>query len=166
MGRLCYPTQASGQSPGSPRQRGWYVVTVQGGYGVVFAILVQSFIEAGRVVEQFWTKPLSSQCIELLMRAHAQCRGTKLIGARKLSRYIGLKLWALARVRVQVAAGFVLGAVFCKNHDKQLTHIVRVIASVILRLSGCDKSLRHVLQDFLFASSFRSFGSSFSQCGF
>jgi hypothetical protein len=31
----------------------------------------------------------------------------------------------MARVRVQVSAGFVMG-VPCKNHDKQLTHIVRV----------------------------------------
>jgi hypothetical protein len=33
--------------------------------------------------------------------ALAQCRGTKLIGARKLSRYIGFILCVMARVRVQ-----------------------------------------------------------------
>jgi hypothetical protein len=41
MGRLCYPTQA----PGSPEYSGWYfsweIVTVQGGYGALFAIMVQ-----------------------------------------------------------------------------------------------------------------------------
>jgi hypothetical protein len=60
------------------------------------------------------------------MRALAQCRGTRLIEAGKLSRYIGFILLVMARVRVQVSAGFVLGAGFCKNRDKQLTHIVRV----------------------------------------
>ena len=33
----------------------------------------------------------------------------------------------MARVRVHILAGFVMGAGFCKNRDKQLTHIVRVI---------------------------------------
>ena len=50
MGRLCYPTTASGQGPGTPRQlAGQKAVTVQGGYGVVFAIRVQVLIEALRV---------------------------------------------------------------------------------------------------------------------
>jgi len=60
------------------------------------------------------------------MRAPAQCRGTMLIEARKLSRYIGFILRAIARVRVNILVGSVLGAGFCKNRDKQLTHIVRV----------------------------------------
>jgi hypothetical protein len=38
----------------------------------------------------------------------------------------GFILRADARVRVQVLAEFVMGAGCCKNHDKQLTHIVRV----------------------------------------
>jgi hypothetical protein len=38
----------------------------------------------------------------------------------------GFKLRAGARVRVQVSAGIVMGAGSRKNHDKQLTHIVRV----------------------------------------
>ena len=57
MGRLCYPTQH--------RAGSWYfsqkVVTVQGGYGVVFAVLVQ-----------------------VLMGIYV-CRGTSLIGAANLS---------------------------------------------------------------------------------
>jgi hypothetical protein len=64
------------------------------------------------------------------MRALAQYRGTRLIEARELSRYIGFILRVLARVRVQVLVGFVLGAGFCKNRDKQLTHIVRVSTSI------------------------------------
>jgi hypothetical protein len=43
----------------------------------------------------------------------------------------------MARIRVQVAAGFVMG-VPCKNHDKQLTHIVRVIFRPGLELSDID----------------------------
>jgi len=41
----------------------------------------------------------------------------------------GFKLRAGARVRVQISAGFVMGAGCRKNHDKQLTHIVRVSIS-------------------------------------
>jgi hypothetical protein len=65
------------------------------------------------------------------MRALAQCRGTMMIEARipiaiGMSRYIGFILRVMARVRVHILVGFVLGAGFCKNRDKQLTHIVRV----------------------------------------
>jgi hypothetical protein len=41
---------------------------------------------------------------------------------------------------------------------KAITYTIRVIASVILKLSGCDKSLSHGMPDFIFASSFKSFG--------
>ena len=34
----------------------------------------------------------------------------------------------MARVRVHILVGFVLGAGFCKNRDKQLTHIVLFIS--------------------------------------
>jgi hypothetical protein len=43
----------------------------------------------------------------------------------------------MARVRLQVSAGFVMG-VPCKNHDKQLTHIVRVIFRPGLKLSNIE----------------------------
>jgi hypothetical protein len=36
-----------------------------------------------------------------------------------------------AGVRVQVLAGIVMGAGCRKNHDKQLTHIVRVMRSCL-----------------------------------
>jgi len=36
------PDAASGQSPGTPRQRGRKVVPVQGRYGALFAVMVQS----------------------------------------------------------------------------------------------------------------------------
>ena len=50
------PTEASGastgQSPGTPRQRGQKAVTVQGGYGALFAVPVQSFVNITSVVVQ------------------------------------------------------------------------------------------------------------------
>jgi len=48
MGRLCYPTQAPIES--------WYfshkTVTVQGGYGALFAVQVQDFVNITRVAVQ------------------------------------------------------------------------------------------------------------------
>jgi len=38
-----YPTQASDHDPDTPRQRGQKSVTVQGGYGVVFASRPDSY---------------------------------------------------------------------------------------------------------------------------
>jgi hypothetical protein len=61
-------------------------VTVQGGYGVVFANPGTSFAEAGRVAVQVLSKPVFCHGTECLLGAIAQCRGTSLIGARKLSR--------------------------------------------------------------------------------
>ena len=50
------PTEASGastgQSPGTPRQRGQKAVTVQGGYGALFAVPVQSFVNITSVAVQ------------------------------------------------------------------------------------------------------------------
>ena len=43
MGRLCYPTQAPGRVLVSRLRRDQKAVTVQGGYGVVFAVRVQVF---------------------------------------------------------------------------------------------------------------------------
>ena len=106
MGRLCYPTQ----HPGSPEYSGWYfsleTVTVQGGYGVLFAVMVQIFLSITRVAVQIVSEP-------------ENCHGA------------GFNLWADARVRVRWLAGFVWITVNCKNRDKQLTHIVRVISRPI-----------------------------------
>jgi len=41
----------------------------------------------------------------------------------------GFKLRTDAGIRVQVAAGFVTGAEYCKNRDKQMHFIVRVSLS-------------------------------------
>jgi len=69
--------------------------------------------------------------IVILLTALAQCCGTRLIEARKLSRCIEFKLRAMARIRVHVAAGFVLGAVSGKNHDEPINYTVRVRYSCI-----------------------------------
>jgi hypothetical protein len=52
MGRLCYPTQASGHDPVTPHQRGQKAVTVQGGYGALFAVHVQILMSITRVAVQ------------------------------------------------------------------------------------------------------------------
>jgi len=41
-------------------------------------------------------------------------------------------LRAGARVRVQVLAGFVMGAEFCKNHDEPINYTVRVMGQALL----------------------------------
>jgi hypothetical protein len=60
-GEVVLPDASTGQGPSTPRQRGQKFVTVQGGYGALFAVQVQSFIE------------------------HYACRGTSLIEAANLS---------------------------------------------------------------------------------
>jgi len=60
-GEVVLPDEASGQGPGTPRQRGQKAVTVQGGYGTCFCRPGTKFIE------------------------HYACRGTNLIEAANLS---------------------------------------------------------------------------------
>jgi len=45
-------------------------------------------------------------------------------------------------------------------------HAAHVIASVILKLSGCDKSLSHGMQDFIFTNTFKSFGVAVASVAF
>ena len=45
--------RSTGQNPDTPRQRGRESVTVQGGYGVVFAIRVQGLLSVGGFAVQF-----------------------------------------------------------------------------------------------------------------
>jgi hypothetical protein len=51
-GEVVLPDTASGQNPGTPRQRGQKVVTVQGGYGALFAIQVQILLSITSVAVQ------------------------------------------------------------------------------------------------------------------
>jgi hypothetical protein len=93
---------------------------VQDGYGVVFAFKVQVFIEDGRVAVQCLSEPGNYHGIVILLTVLVQCRGTILIGARKLSRCIEIKWRVMARIRVQTAAGFVLGVVLAKTMTSPL----------------------------------------------
>jgi hypothetical protein len=51
-GEVVLPDESTGQGPGTPRQRGQKAVTVQGGYGALFAVQVQSFVNITRVAVQ------------------------------------------------------------------------------------------------------------------
>jgi len=51
-GEVVLPDAASGQNPGTPRQRGQKAVTVQGGYGALFAVQVQNLLSITRVAVQ------------------------------------------------------------------------------------------------------------------
>jgi len=65
--------------------------------------------------------------------ALAQCRGTMLVEATKLSRYIGFLLRGDARIRVQRPLRICLECRSkSKNCDEQLTHIVRVSGALFI----------------------------------
>jgi len=76
------PDAASGQDPGTPRQRGQKAVTVQGGYGVVFAVMVQILLGAGAIAVQVGSEPRIYPRLQIWLRALAQCRGTICLEAR------------------------------------------------------------------------------------
>ena len=121
----------------SIRAGSWYfsqkTVTVQGGYGAVFAIRVQILLRITRVAVQVCSEPRIYHRLQIWLSALAQCRGTKLIEARKLSRYTEIYLRADVRVRVQAPLQSCLGSRSkSKNCDKQLTHIVRVMRSYFI----------------------------------
>jgi len=87
-GEVVLPDAASGNCPGTPsrlRREGHKAVTVQGGYGALFAVRVQSFVSITRVAVQAWSEPGIYPRLQIWLRALAQCRGTICIGARNLS---------------------------------------------------------------------------------
>jgi len=51
-GEVVLPDAASGQNPGTPHERGQKTVTVQGGYGALFAVMVQIFLSITSVAVQ------------------------------------------------------------------------------------------------------------------
>ena len=53
-GEVMLPDAASGNCPGTRRQASHITVPVQGGYGAVFAIMVQCSSEPGAVAVQRW----------------------------------------------------------------------------------------------------------------
>jgi len=85
-GEVVLPDASTGQSTGTPRQRGQKAVTVQGGYGALFAIQVQSLLSITSVAVQVWSEPRIYPRLQIWLRALAQCRGTNYLVARNLSR--------------------------------------------------------------------------------
>jgi hypothetical protein len=85
-GEVVLPDAAPGQNPGTPRQRGQKVVTVQGGYGVVFAVMVQILLRSGVIAVQVKSEPQIYHRLQSWLRALAQCRGIICLGARNSSR--------------------------------------------------------------------------------
>jgi len=122
------PDEASGQSPGTPRQRGKQTIPVQGGYGTCFCSPGTNFTESWRDRGTSLIETVNLSPCKNWLRALAQYRGKICLGARNLSRFIEFKLHADERVRVQEPLQICLECRSkSKNRDKQLTHIVRVI---------------------------------------
>jgi len=101
------------------RAESWYfsrkTVTVQGGYGALFAVMVQILLRAGAIAVQFVSEP-------------------------EISQGAGLKLHVDARVRVQQPLQICLGCRSkSKKCDKQLTHIVRVMGQALFICLGTRK---------------------------
>ena len=76
----------------------------------VFAVMVQILLSSGAVAVQIGLEPRTYHRVQTWLGALAQCRGTKLIEARKLSRYTEFLLRADASIRVQNLYKFILGA--------------------------------------------------------
>jgi hypothetical protein len=53
-GEVVLPDAASGNCPGTRRQASHITVPAQGGYGAVFAILVQGLLGSGAIAVQCW----------------------------------------------------------------------------------------------------------------
>jgi len=73
-GEVVLPDAASGQGPGTPRQRGQKFVTVQGGYGVLFAVMVQILLSITRVAVQAISEPEICHGAGFKLRADARIR--------------------------------------------------------------------------------------------
>jgi hypothetical protein len=80
------------------------------GLARVFAVMVQILLSSGAVAVQIGSEPRTCHRLQNWLEALVQCRGTHCLEARKLSRYIGFKLPADARVRVQEPIQICLGS--------------------------------------------------------
>lgn len=70
------------------------------GLARVFAVMVQILLSFGAIAVQGLSEPQTYHRLQIWLVVLAQCRGTKLIEARKLSRCTGFILRADERVRV------------------------------------------------------------------
>ena len=89
-GEVVLPDDSTGQSPGTPSRvlgRATKLSQCKEGLARVFAIQVQSLLSITRVAVQVLSEPRAYHRLQSWLGAMAQCRGTMLIEARKLSRY-------------------------------------------------------------------------------
>ena len=82
-GRIMVPRPASGG-------RATKLSRCKEGLARVFAVMVLILLRSGAIAVQFGTEPRTYHRLQNWLGALAQCRGTKLIEARKLSRYTEL----------------------------------------------------------------------------
>jgi hypothetical protein len=114
----------------------------QGGYGALFAVMVQILLSITRIAVQVWSEPRIYPRLQCWLWALAQCRGTNYLEGSNLSRY-RILIWCrgacpgattitkLSYVQEHLPAG----RQESKKCDKQLTYIVRVSTRGILKLS-------------------------------
>jgi hypothetical protein len=69
----------------------------------------------------------------MLQNGHWRSVAVQVVSEPGSCQGAGFKLRAAAGIRVQVAAGIVMGAEYCKNHDKQMHFIVRVSICAIFK---------------------------------
>ena len=120
-GRLCYPTKAPSRS--------WYfsqrTVTVQGGYGVLFAFM-QGVCEVEPCRD---TMPNASQKIVTGYKTgfeHWSSVAVQCLSEPEICHGAGTKLRVAARVRMKGHYEFILMQEQSKKYDKQLTFTERV----------------------------------------
>jgi len=75
-GEVVLPDASTGQDQGTPSNRGQKDVTVQGGYGALFAIMVQILLHSGAIAVQALSKPHIYPRLQSWLRALEQCRDT------------------------------------------------------------------------------------------
>ena len=118
----------------------WYfsqkAVTVQGGYGALFAVMVQILLSIMCVAVQVCWEPRIYPRLQGWLRALAQCRGTSCLGATNLSRCRNLIAGRCACPGATALRVCLECRSKSKKCDKQLTFIVRVRFSLQFFLSG------------------------------
>ena len=133
MGRLCYRRKH--------RSRSWYfshkAVTVQGGYGALFAVRVQIFLSITRVAVQVWSEPLILSPFTKLVAGTGAVSRYKLSRSKKAVKVQKTLLWADARVRVQRPLQICLE---CRSKAKSVTNnlpILSVLAEGVVK--NCEQ---------------------------
>ncbi len=105
-------------------------VMVQGGYGAVFGVKVQTIwlIRVSRYNAD--RKQVSCHLVVILLTALVQCRGTKHGRNQKFVKVQRFYLGVAAGVKAERYEDHDIESRMFKNRDKQMTFIVRVRASL------------------------------------